>query len=124
MATSPDTQPHEPEIPLPPATDEPQPDQPIEPIADLPPETVNAGQNDEPAQSQTVADAASDRGADDFELEDSDKLSDGEDNDDVQDLVDHMHDMVHSGRIDMDAYRGERNDDGEDGMYGPGGDDD
>lgn len=47
----------------------------------------------------------------------------GADND-VQDLVDHMHDMVRSGHIDMDAYRGERSDDDEEGALGPAGEDD
>ena len=40
---------------------------------------------------------------------------------DEQDLVDHMKQMERSGRIDMDAYRGERNDDDESGMIGEGG---
>ena len=35
------------------------------------------------------------------------------DPDDAQDVVDHMNQMDRSGRIDMDAYRGERNDDDE-----------
>jgi len=35
--------------------------------------------------------------------------------DDAQDLVDHMNDMVRSGRIDMDAYEGEEPMDDEDG---------
>ena len=33
--------------------------------------------------------------------------------DDAQDVVDHMNQMERSGRLDMDAYRGERNDDDE-----------
>ena len=36
----------------------------------------------------------------------------------VQDLVDHMRQMDSSGRIDMSAFRGERNDDDEEGMLG------
>ena len=35
------------------------------------------------------------------------------DPDDAQDVVDHMNQMERSGRIDMDAYRGERSDDDE-----------
>ena len=61
---------------------------------------------------------------DDYGLDDTTKDTSGDEEDDSQDLVDHMKDMLHSGRIDMDAYRGERNDDDEDGMLGPSGDDD
>ncbi|WP_421839080.1 hypothetical protein [Novosphingobium sp.] len=130
MATIPDPNPDPPEVPLPDPDDHPERDEPIEPRmappgADpLPPETVNQSQEDEDAQSQTLAAASSGRDAADFVLEDSDKTPAQDEEDDVQDLVDHMHDMVRSGRIDMDAYRGERNDDDEDGMFGPGGEDD
>jgi len=72
-------------------------------MADLPPEAVNPADNDEEGQSQTVAAAASSRGADDFGLDDSEKVSAGEPDDDVKDLVDRMRDMVSSGRIDLDA---------------------
>jgi hypothetical protein len=41
--------------------------------------------------------------------------------DDEQDVVDHMQQMERSGQIDMDAFRGERNDDDESGMLGEGG---
>ena len=124
MATEPQPQPQPsgPEIPDPTPESHPPQDQPIEPTADLPPETINLPQEDEDSQSQTVANAASSRGEDDYGLDDSDKLSSGEDDDDVQDLVDHMQDMVRSGRRDMDAYRGDRNDDDEDGLLGPAGD--
>jgi len=121
MATAPDS-PHQPEVPLPPAGDEPSPDRPIEPEAVLPPETMNMPQEDEAAQAQTVANGAVGRGTDNFGLEDSTKVSSGEPDDDVQDLVDHMQDMVRSGRIDMGAFRDERNDDDEDGALGPSGD--
>ena len=127
MATIPEPQPAPPEIPVPDPDDHPAQDEPIEPKADapsidpLPPETVNPPQEDEEAQSQTFAAAASSASGDDFGLEDSNKVLSGEPDDDVQDLVDHMHDMVHSGRIDMDAYRGERNDDDEEGALGPAG---
>jgi hypothetical protein len=86
--------------------------------ADLAPETDNAEQDgDAEEQAQTVAEDALDRGAD-VGLEDSEKVSSGDDSDDVQDLVDHMKQMDRSGRIDMDAYRGEPNDDDEDEKYG------
>jgi hypothetical protein len=116
--------PQTPEIPVPAPESHPPESQPIEPTADLPPETVDLPQEDEDAQSQTVADAASSRSADGFGLGDSSKVSLGEPDDDVQDLVDHMQNMVRSGRIDMDAYRGERNDDDEEGLLGPEGDTD
>lgn len=84
---------------------------------DLAPENDNSEQEDEDSQAQTVADEALDRTPEDG-LSDSDKVSTGDDSDDVQDLVDHMNQMDRSGRIDMDAYRGERNDDDEEGMFG------
>jgi hypothetical protein len=81
------------------------------------PEAHNREQDDEELQAQTVAEAAR-RGR---TLGDSDKPKSGDTNDDVQDLVDHMRQMERSGRIDMDAYRGERSDDDEDDELGPGG---
>ena len=89
------------------------------PQADAP-EARNREQDDEEAQAQSVAAAA--RG--EARLEDSDKNRSGDANDDVQDLVDHMRQMERSGRIDMDAYRGERSDDDEEDELGPGGVDD
>jgi hypothetical protein len=120
MATIPEPQP-EPEIPVPDPDDHPAQDEPIDPTADLPPETVNEPQEDEDAQSQTVAASVSSESIDDFGLDNTDKVSTGQPDDDVQDLVDHMRDMVRSGRIDLDAYRGERNDDDEEGALGPAG---
>ena len=38
--------------------------------------------------------------------------------DSTQDTVDHMRDMESSGRIDMNAYRGEPNHDDNEGKYG------
>jgi len=86
------------------------------------PETVNAEQEDADAQAQTLAEAALRRG-DKGGLDDTEKASSGDDGDDVPDLVDHMKQMVSSGRIDLDAYRGERNDDDEEGLLGPAGED-
>ena len=54
-------------------------------------------------------------------LGDSGKAPSRGEGDDAQDLVDHMRQMERSGRIDMDAYRGERSDDDEDGELGEGG---
>lgn len=90
---------------------------------DLAPENDNSEQEDEEAQAQTVADEAQNHTSEDG-LSDSDKVSTGDDSDDVQDLVDHMNQMDRSGNIDMDAYRGERNDDDEDGLLGEQGDED
>lgn len=81
------------------------------------PETFNSEQDDEAAQAQTVSDDAI-RGI-------ADRASAHESRhgrpsnpaqiypDDAQDVVDHMNQMERSGRLDMDAYRGERNDDDE-----------
>jgi hypothetical protein len=85
---------------------------------ELAPENQNPEQDDEDSQAQTFADAALGRGSDDFGLEDSEKVPTGDESDDVEDLVDHMHQMERSGRIDNDAFRGERNDDDEEGMLG------
>lgn len=85
---------------------------------DLAPELVNDEQEDESAQAQTLADEALGRESSAFGLGDSEKASTGDETDDVQDLVDHMVQMETSGHIDMSAYRGERNDDEEEGRYG------
>ena len=97
--------------------DEDEPD-----TAGLAPETDNSEQDaDEDGQAQTVADEARTRGTD-LGLDDSEKVNSGDDSDDVPDLIDRMKQMNSSGRIDMDAYRGERNDDDEDGLLGEGAD--
>ena len=85
---------------------------------DLAPETINAEQEDEEAQAQTVAQEALDRSISVLGSEDSAKLSGSFDPVDAQDLVDHMNQMDRSGIIDMSAYRGERNDDDEDDFLG------
>lgn len=73
---------------------------------DLAPETHNSEQDDEPAQAQTIAEDAKNDGLDEFG--ETTKVGDsGLMGDSTQDLVDHMNDMVNSGRIDMGAYRGE-----------------
>ena len=88
----------------------------------LAPETDNSEQDDEDAQAQTVADEARGRSASSEGLSDSEKVNSGDEADDAQDLVDHMKQMDRSGQIDMSAFRGERNDDDEDGLLGPDGD--
>jgi hypothetical protein len=81
------------------------------------PEAVNREQEDEEAQAQSVGEDAREARP----LGDSDKPPARSETDDAQDLVDHMRQMEHSGRIDMDAYRGERSDDDEEDNLGPGG---
>ena len=85
--------------------------------AAIAPETVNREQEDEEAQTQTVADEALGRGPA-FGLGDSEKPEGGIENPAMPDLVDHMHHMLTSGRIDMSAYRGERSDDDVEDYYG------
>lgn len=81
------------------------------------PEIRNREQEDEEAQAQTVAEASRRVRL----QEDSVKTPARGDSDDAQDLVDHMRQMERSGRIDMDAFRGERSDDDEEDELGPGG---
>lgn len=88
-----------------------------DPRDDAAPETVNREQEDEEAQAQSVAEAA----RREQRLGDSVKAPSRGEGDDAQDLVDHMRQMERSGPIDMDAYRGERSDDDEDGELGEGG---
>src|SRR5579863_10576034 len=68
-----------------------------DPVPDLhddpPPETFNAPQEDESEQAQTFADEQL-RSGNDTGLSDTEKVNSGDDDDDVQDLVDHMKDMV------------------------------
>ena len=87
---------------------------------DLAPENQNAEQNDADEQAQTFADAALGRSSDNYMPENSEKVPTGDDTDDVQDLVDHMQQMVSSGRIDNSAYRGEPNLDDDEDKYGEG----
>jgi hypothetical protein len=88
------------------------------------PETTNSEQDDEDTQAQTVAEEAKERNTSVLGLDESEKVSTGDDSDDAQDLVDHMNQMERSGMIDMSAFRGERNDDDEDGLYGEEADED
>jgi hypothetical protein len=97
---------------------------PTPPIPDAP--TDNREQDDESAQAQTVADDAI-RGIPDARVKNEESEHGATSNpaqivaDDEQDVVDHMEQMERSGQIDMDAYRGERNDDDESEMLGEGG---
>jgi hypothetical protein len=86
------------------------------------PENFNSEQDDEAAQAQTVSDDAIRGKANRKSVHESEHG--GSTNpaqihaDDSQDVVDHMHQMERSGRIDMDAYRGERSDDDEPETFG------
>lgn len=84
------------------------------------PETVNREQDDEDTQAQSVAEAA----RKERPLSDSTEAKTGDETDDAQDVVDLVRQMERSGKIDMDAYRGERSDDDEPGQIGVGGDED
>ena len=95
------------------------------PSAEQAPELHNAEQDDEPAQAQTVAQQAGIKDAEASPLDSVKPDDQGEVMDDSsQDLIDRMRDMEQSGRIDMDAYRGEPNLDDEDETYGEGHDPD
>jgi hypothetical protein len=85
----------------------------------LAPENDNSEQEDEEAQAQTVADEVLGRTPTSEGLSDTEKAKTGDESDDAQDLVDRMRQMESSGRIDMSAFRGERNDDDEEGLLGP-----
>ena len=90
--------------------DDPRPNQ------DIAPEAHNTEQDDEGSQAQTLAEEAlRGRGG---SLAESEKVPGGEPGAGIPDLVDHMNQMASSGRIDMSAFRGERSDDDEQGLYG------
>ena len=85
----------------------------------LAPETDNAEQDrDADDQAQTVAEQARTRGTLSG-LSETEKIKSGDPSDDVQDLVERMEQMESSGRIDMDAYRGEPNHDDNVDELGP-----
>jgi hypothetical protein len=83
------------------------------PTGDMAPELDNSQQAD-PGQSQDVAAEAMTRATNDIGLHDTEKVSGGYEDADAQDLVDHMNQMVTSGRIDLSAFEGEPNHDGDD----------
>ncbi len=86
----------------------------------LAPETHNDEQDDERSQAQTVAEQAQNETASSPTESTKGADSRGPTGDSTQDLVDHMRDMESSGRIDMDAYRGEPNHDDNVDKYGKG----
>lgn len=87
------------------------------------PETVNAEQQDGDAQAQTVTGEALARATSVLGEQDLGDRAPGQGDQpgSTPDVVDHMRQMVSSGRIDMGAYRGERSDDDEAGMLGESG---
>lgn len=85
------------------------------------PETFNSEQEDEEAQAQAIADDAQNLSPDSPGLSDSEKVKSGLDDDDTEDLVDHMNQMESSGIIDMSAYRGEETMDDLENRYGQAG---
>ncbi|MBT0668741.1 hypothetical protein HT136_10215 [Novosphingobium profundi] len=85
---------------------------------DLAPETVNAEQQDAPAQAQQVAEEAIAEATSVLGLEQSEKLSNSLYGANAQDLVDHMRQMDTSGTIDMSAYAGEEAMDDLEDRYG------
>ena len=101
-----------------PRTDRPR-QSPERTDADEAPELHNSEQDDEMEQSQSVADEALAGAAQKGSPLDS--VKDDEDSglmgDSTQDLIDRMRDMEQSGRIDMDAYRGEPNHDDNQDKY-------
>ena len=86
----------------------------------LAPETHNDEQDDHRAQAQEVAQQAEQLNTETGSPTESTKgpNSSGLMGDSTQDTIDHMRDMESSGRIDMDAYRGEPNHDDNEGKYG------
>jgi hypothetical protein len=88
---------------------------------DLAPELHNSEQDDdEQDQAQTLSgEMSGDIDSEGFGLDDADKVPTGEEGDDVQDLVDHMQQMVTSGLIDNSAFAGEPNDDDNEGLFMP-----
>ncbi len=80
--------------------------------ANLAPETHNSEQDDHGSQAQEIAKEAQ-ASASAHSPTESTKSANKSDltDDSTQDVIDHMRDMESSGRIDMDAYRGEPNHD-------------
>ena len=106
------------ETPVAPNTEPPVPDAPTD--GTLRPD--NLEQDDESAQAQTLAGEAMSGNFETGESEHGGKANPAQViPDDEQDIVDHMQQMERSGQIDMDAFRGERNDDDEAEMLGDGG---
>ncbi len=79
----------------------------------LAPETHNDEQDDHRSQAHEVAEQARGMSGETHSPTESTKSDNSSDlmDDSTQDVIDHMRDMESSGRIDMDAFRGEPNHD-------------
>lgn len=88
----------------------------------LAPETHNDEQDDHRNQAQKVSADAQAQTEETASPTESTKGPNKSDllGDSTQDVIDHMRDMESSGRIDMDAFRGEPNHDDNEGKYGKG----
>ncbi|MDG5748282.1 hypothetical protein P8Q88_08815 [Qipengyuania sp. XHP0207] len=88
--------------------------------ANLAPETHNDEQDDHRMQAQEVAEQARATTRETHSPTESTKGDNksGLMGDSTQDTIDHMRDMESSGRIDMDAYKGEPNHDDNVDKYG------
>ena len=88
---------------------------------DLPPEVHNSEQDDAATQAQTVAEREGETRQQPHSPTESTKGPNETDvmGDSTQDLIDHMRDMESSGRIDMDAFRGEPAHDDDESLYKP-----
>ena len=102
-------------------TDDKKPEAKEQRMAGLAPEMHNDEQDDHRDQAQQVTEEA--RGlTPDIETPTESEKGRGETdlmNDSTQDTIDRMKDMETSGRIDMDAYRGEPNHDDNQDKFGP-----
>jgi len=87
--------------------------------ADLAPETHNDEQDEHLSQAQEVTEDARIKDAEESPLV-SEKVNAPLNESSAQDTIDEMRDMEQSGRIDMDAYRGEPNLDDNEDKYGKG----
>jgi hypothetical protein len=85
---------------------------------DLAPETHNDEQDDHREQAQEVAEEARKPARHSPTESEKGPNSSGLMDDSTQDTIDRMRDMESSGRIDMDAYRGEPNHDDNVDKYG------
>lgn len=93
-------------------------DKPVKSQEDLAPETHNDEQDDHREQAQEVAEEARDLARHSPTESEKGPNSSGLMDDSTQDTIDRMRDMESSGRIDMDAYRGEPNHDDNVDKYG------
>ena len=105
-------------------TDQPakKPESQEQRMAALAPEVHNDEQDDHRSQAQEVAEQARGLTPGTRSPTESEKVRGETDlmNDSTQDTIDRMKDMESSGRIDMDAYRGEPNHDDNVDKYGKG----